>query len=103
MRAGGTPRSNSVDLTSRMNGKGPQVKTWTSFGSGMSDKSMKPLPRAGVALIEGFVPGIRTEVVDLSSEMQHGVSQCVILGSPVCMGDYDGSLGLGTSNVFDNG
>jgi hypothetical protein len=39
---GGTPRSNSVDLTSRMNGKGPQVKTWTSFGSGMSDKSMKP-------------------------------------------------------------
>jgi hypothetical protein len=35
--------------------------------------------------------------------MQHGVSQCVICGSSVCMGDYDRSLGLGTRDVFDNG
>ena len=35
---------------------------------------------ASVALVNGFVPRIGREVVDLPPEMQNGVSQRVILG-----------------------
>src|SRR5688500_19339883 len=35
--------------------------------------------------------------------MQHGVTHCVILSSSVSVGDDDGSLGLGTGDVFDDG
>src|SRR5688500_9784137 len=35
--------------------------------------------------------------------MQHGVTHCVILSSSVSVGDDDGSLGLGTGAVFDDG
>ena len=50
------------------------------------------LARAGVAFIDGFVPRIGGEVVDLSSEMQHGFSQGVILSSAIGVG---GMMGAG--------
>ena len=69
----------------------------------MSVKSMKPWRESGVALVDGFVPGVRSEVVDLSTEMQHGVSQSVILRPAISVGHDHAPLRLGTSDLFDDG
>ena len=47
----------------------------------------KSLAGAGVADIDGFVPRMGGEVVDLASEMQDGFSQSVILSAAVGVGD----------------
>jgi len=52
----------------------------------------KSLAGAGVAVIDGFVPRMGGEVVDLASEMQDGFSQSVILSAAVGVGDDDGPL-----------
>jgi excisionase family DNA binding protein len=51
------------------------------------------MARASVAFIDGLVPRIGAEVVDLSSEVQNGFSQGVILSPAVGVGDDDGPLG----------
>jgi hypothetical protein len=58
---------------------------------------------AGVALIDLFLPGVGSEVVDLSSEVKHGVTKRMILSSPVGVRDDDSPLRLRSSNMFDDG
>jgi hypothetical protein len=60
------------------------------------------LARPGVALIEELVPGVGTEVVDLTAEMEHRVSQSVVRRSAVGVGNNDGALGLRTRDLFDD-
>jgi hypothetical protein len=60
------------------------------------------LARPGVAVIEGLVPGLGAEVVDLAAEMEHRVSQRMICCSAVGVRENDGPLGLGTRDLLDD-
>src|SRR6478735_3116330 len=86
-----------------MNGNGPHVKTWMSFGSGMSVKSMKPWRERVSPSSTVSYQRIGSEVVDLSSEMQNGFTQGVILSPAIGVGHDHGSLGLGSSDLFHDG
>ena len=80
-----------------MNGSGPQVKTCTSSGSGSSPRSMKPCRRAMIARVDGLVPGVGGEVVDLPADVQHGLAQRVVPGGAIGVRDDHLALRAGSA------
>ena len=68
----------------------------------MSVRSMKPCRERWSSGVDGLVPGVGGEVVDLPAHVQHGVPQRVVLGGAVGVGDDHGALRLGAGDVLDD-
>ena len=105
-----TPRSGSgtparrapagSTCTWRMNGSGPQVNTWTSSRQRHLGQIHEALPGAVVRGVDGLVPGVGGEVVDLASDVQDRLAQRMVLRRPVGVRDDDLALRLGPGDVL---
>jgi len=62
----------------------------------------QPLLRPAVTAVDGLVPGVGGEIVDVPGDVQHRVPQGVVVRGPVGVRHDDRALRLGSRDGFDD-